>query len=283
MAVIIDGKGIANSLKDVVKKEVDFLKSRGANVCLAVVLVGENPASLVYVKNKKRCCEELGICSEEVVLKEDATQSELMEVIKSLNEDDSVNGILVQLPLPAHLNEYEVINAINPKKDVDCFHSLNVGRLFIGGSVFEPCTPAGVVDLIKLTGVEIAGRHCVILGRSNIVGKPLAMLMLRQNATVTICHSKTINLKEHTKNADILVAAVGVANFVGADMVKEGAVVIDVGVNRLSNGKLCGDVNFSEVKNKASFITPVPGGVGPMTIAKLMENTLKSYRLQNPF
>ncbi len=281
MGVVIDGRNIANSLKNAVKKEVGFLKLQGANVCLAVVLVGKNPASLVYVKNKKKCCEELGICSKEVFLKEDVSQNELMEVIEKLNKDGSVNGILVQLPLPAHLDEYEVINAINPKKDVDCFNSLNVGKLFTGSSVFEPCTPAGIVDLIKLTGIEIAGKHCVILGRSNIVGKPLAIIMLQQNATVTVCHSKTFNLKEHTKNADILVAAVGVANFVGEDMVKEGAVVIDVGINRLSNGKLCGDVNFSEVKRKASFITPVPGGVGPVTIAKLMENTLKSYKLQN--
>ena len=247
---------------------------------LAVVIVGDDPASRVYVNSKKKACEELGMYSEEYALPKETTQEELIALVEKLNKDDKINGILVQLPLPKHLDEKAVINTIVPEKDVDAFHPVNVGKIMIGDFDFLPCTPAGVMELIKETGIEIAGKECVIIGRSNIVGKPQAMLMLHKNATVTICHSKTKDLKEVVKRADIVVAAVGVAKMVTKDMVKEGAVVIDVGMNRLPDGKLCGDVDFDGVSEVASFITPVPGGVGPMTIAMLMENTLTSAKIK---
>lgn len=279
-AQIISGKEVSQKIKERIKKEVAELKEKGITPGLAVVIVGNNPASRVYVNSKKKACEELLMKSEEYALKEETTQEELLTLVKKLNNDDSIHGILVQLPLPSHLDEKEVINTIDPKKDVDAFHPINVGKIMIGDYDFLPCTPAGVMELIKETGIEIAGKECVVIGRSNIVGKPQAMLMLHKNATVTICHSKTRDLKEVVKRADIIVAAVGIANFVTADMVKDGAIVIDVGMNRLENKKLCGDVDFERVSEKASFITPVPGGVGPMTIAMLMQNTLTAAKKQ---
>lgn len=235
----------------------------------------------IYVKNKKLTCEELGIVSREILLDEKITQEDLIEIIKKLNSDVFVNGILVQLPLPKHINEKEIINIIDPLKDVDCFNVKNVGKILTDDFGFLPCTPAGVVDLIESTKVEITGKNCTIIGRSNIVGKPLFMLMLKKNTTVSICHSKTFDLKWHTKNADILIAAMGRPNFVKKDMVKKNAIVIDVGINRLDSGKIVGDVDFDDVFDVASYITPVPGGVGPMTIAKLMQNTLIAAKLQN--
>ena len=245
------------------------------------MIVGNNPAARVYVNNKKKACEAVGFQSFEYALDEDTTQEELLELVEVLNENPQVNGILVQLPLPKQIDEKAIINAISPDKDVDAFHPSNVGRIMIGSYAFLPCTPAGVMELIASTGVSVSGKNCVVIGRSNIVGKPMAMLLLHQNGTVTICHSRTQNLKEICARADILVAAVGKANFVTADMVKEGAVVIDVGMNRLDNGKLCGDVDFAAVEPKAGYITPVPGGVGPMTIAMLMRNTLTAAKQQN--
>lgn len=244
------------------------------------MIVGNNSASRVYVDNKKKACAEIGIYSEEYALPEETTQEEILKIIDELNKKEDINGILVQLPLPKHIDEKAVINAIDPKKDVDAFHPVNVGKIMIGDFDFVPCTPAGVMELIKESGIDVQGKECVVIGRSNIVGKPQAMLLLHSNATVTICHSKTRDLKEVTKRADILVAAVGIAKFVKADMVKEGAVVIDVGMDRDENGKLCGDVDFEEVKNVAAAITPVPGGVGPMTIAMLMKNTVKSASIK---
>ena len=278
---IIDGKAVSAKTKEEIKQKVSALKEKGISVGLAVIIVGDDPASRVYVNNKKKACEMLGIYSEEYALPGDTDMQSLLGLIEELNLRKDINGILCQLPLPKHLDEKAVINAISPEKDVDAFHPINVGKIMIGDFDFLPCTPAGVMKLIDETGVEIEGKNCVVIGRSNIVGKPMAMLLLHRNATVTICHSKTVNLKEITANADILVAAVGRANFVTADMVKEGAVVIDVGMNRLDNGKLCGDVDFEAVKEKASFITPVPGGVGPMTIAMLMANTLTAAKRQN--
>ncbi len=275
MAQIIDGKAVSASVKQEVAEEAARLKEEmGLKIGLAVVIVGNNPASRVYVNNKKKACEAVGFNSYEYALDENTTQEQLLDLINVLNRDDKVNGILVQLPLPSHINEKTVIEAISPAKDVDAFHAVNVGKIMIGEYAFLPCTPAGVMRLIESTGTDITGKNCVVIGRSNIVGKPMAMLLLHQNGTVTICHSKTKNLKEICLNADILVAAVGKANFVTGDMVKEGAVVIDVGMNRLENGKLCGDVEFESAEKKASYITPVPGGVGPMTIAMLMKNTL---------
>ena len=246
-----------------------------------IVIVGNNPASRVYVNSKKKACEEVGFSSYEYALPEETTQQELLDLVDVLNNDEKVNGILVQLPLPSHIDENAVINAISPDKDVDAFHPFNVGKIMIGDFAFLPCTPAGVMELIDSTGVDVCGKSCVVIGRSNIVGKPMAMLLLHRSGTVTICHSKTKNLAEICRNADILVAAVGKANFVTGDMIKEGAVVIDVGMNRLENGKLCGDVNFEEAEKKAAFITPVPGGVGPMTIAMLMKNTLTAAKAKN--
>ena len=256
---------------------MEALTKKGIKIGLAVVIVGDNPASRVYVNNKKKACEYVGFESYEYALPENTTEDELLALVDKLNSDDKVNGILVQLPLPKHISEDKVIKRINPKKDVDAFHPENVGRIMTGDYAFLPCTPAGVMELIKESGIDVAGKECVILGRSNIVGKPQAMLLLHANGTVTICHSKTKNLKEVTKRADILVAAIGKEKFVTADMVKEGAVVIDVGINRMADGKLCGDVDFENVKEIAGAITPVPGGVGPMTIAMLMKNTLNSY------
>ncbi len=256
------------------------LKGKGINPGLAVIIVGDDPASRVYVNNKKKACEQTGIYSEEYALPAETSQEELLELIDTLNETKTISGILVQLPLPKHFDEKAVLNRINPNKDVDAFHPVNVGKIMIGDFDFLPCTPAGVMELIAESGVEVAGKNCVVVGRSNIVGKPQAMLLLHKNGTVTICHSRTRDLKEKCLEADILVAAVGVAGLIKADMVKEGAVVIDVGMNRNSEGKLCGDVDYDEVSKVAGAITPVPGGVGPMTIAMLMKNTVKAAILQ---
>ena len=281
MAVLIDGKATSLAVRSEIKEGVDaFAKEHNTVPGLAVVIVGENPASQVYVRNKHKACGEVGIYSEVHELPENTTEAELLELVNRLNSDDKINGILVQLPLPKHLDEEKVILSINPRKDVDAFHPENVGKIMIGNFSFLPCTPAGVMELLKHYNINPAGKHCVIIGRSNIVGKPQSMLMLKENATVTVCHSKTANLSEITKQADILVAAVGKANFVTADMVKEGAVVIDVGINRLENGKLCGDVDFEQVEPHASYITPVPGGVGPMTITMLLKNTLTAAKEQ---
>ncbi len=280
MSKIIDGKVISASVKQKVADGVAELKKRGVSVGLAVIIVGEDPASKVYVANKKKACEALGIVSEEYALPETTTEEELLALISELNQKKSINGILCQLPLPRHLDEKLIINSISPEKDVDAFHPSNVGRIMIGDFDFVPCTPAGVMEMLAYEGIEVEGKNCVVIGRSNIVGKPMNMLLLHKNGTVTICHSRTKNLKEICANADILVAAVGKANFVKADMVKTGAVVIDVGINR-ENGKLCGDVDFEDVAPKCSAITPVPGGVGPMTIAMLMQNTLTAAKRQN--
>lgn len=277
MANLIDGKAVSAAVKAQVREEREKL---GISVGLAVVIVGDDPASRVYVNNKKKACAEVGFQSYEYALPGETTEAELLELVKKLNADPAVNGILVQLPLPAHINETAVINAISPDKDVDAFHPVNVGHIMIGDYSFLPCTPAGVMELIASTGVEVQGKSCVVIGRSNIVGKPMAMLLLHKNGTVTITHSKTKNLKEICAGADILVAAVGKAGFVTADMVKPGAVVIDVGMNRNEAGKLCGDVDFEGCKEKAGYITPVPGGVGPMTIAMLMRNTLTAAKLK---
>ena len=273
-AKILDGKALSARIKDELKVECASLKEKGINPCLAVIIAGDDPASRVYVNNKKAACEYIGIKSLEYALPADVSQDELMELIDTLNADSSVDGILVQLPLPSHLDEKEVLYRILPEKDVDAFHPVNVGKIMIGDYDFLPCTPAGVMELIAESGVEISGKQCVVIGRSNIVGKPQSMLLLHKNGTVTICHSRTKNLAEVCKSADILVAAVGRAKFVTADMVKEGAVVIDVGINRGEDGKLYGDVDFDNVKDIAGAITPVPGGVGPMTISMLMRNTL---------
>lgn len=277
---IIDGKAVSAAVKDEVKEQVAALKKDGGVPCLAVVLVGDDPASKVYVRNKKRACEYCGIKSLEYILDKAASEQQLLDLIDVLNNEPTVHGILVQLPLPPHINEQNIINAISEHKDVDAFHPANVGRLMTGNPDFLPCTPAGVMEMLKKYNIETAGKDCVIIGRSNIVGKPMAMLMLMANSTVTICHSKTKNLKEKCLSADILIAAIGKPKFVTADMVKDGAVVIDVGINRTEDGKLCGDVDFDEVSKKASYITPVPGGVGPMTIATLMKNTLTAYKLK---
>ncbi|MFY9198838.1 MAG: bifunctional methylenetetrahydrofolate dehydrogenase/methenyltetrahydrofolate cyclohydrolase FolD [Acutalibacteraceae bacterium] len=281
MAKIIDGKAVSAMIKESVAQQTKELVSSGIKPKLAVVIVGDDSASRVYVNNKKKACEVVGFESVEYALSKDTTQEELLKLIEKLNNDKSVNGILCQLPLPKQIDEEAIITAISPLKDVDAFHAENVGHIMIGNYTFLPCTPAGVMELLKSENIEIEGKNCVIIGRSNIVGKPMSMLLLQKNGTVTICHSKTKNLKEITKSADILVAAIGVAKFVTADMIKPGAVVIDVGMNRDENGKLCGDVDFDDVKQTASYITPVPGGVGPMTIAMLMQNTLMAAKKQN--
>lgn len=278
---IIDGKAVSKKVKEDVKAECEQLKAKGITPGLAVIIVGEDPASQVYVHNKEVACEACGFHSVKYALPAETTQEELNVLIDELNDDNSINGILCQLPLPKHLDDKEVINRINPIKDVDAFHPVNVGAIMIGDYNYLPCTPAGVMELIHSTGVDVSGKKAVVIGRSNIVGKPMAMLLLHENATVEITHSKTQSLADVTKQADILVAAIGKAKFVTADMVKQGAVVIDVGMNRDENGKLCGDVDFESVKDKCSFITPVPGGVGPMTIAMLMKNTLTAAKLQN--
>ncbi len=281
MAQIIDGKKISAQVKAEVAKEVEALAGKGISVGLAVVIVGNDPASRVYVNNKKKACALCGIQSYEYALPEDTTEQQLLELVDQLNHDPKVNGILVQLPVPPQIDDHRVIAAIAPEKDVDAFTEGNVGKIMIGEYSLLPCTPAGCLDLIDSTGVSIEGKNCVVIGRSNIVGKPMAMLLLHRNGTVTICHSRTRNLREICSQADILVAAVGKAGFVTADMVKEGAVVIDVGMNRNAEGKLCGDVDFAAVEQKAGYITPVPGGVGPMTIATLMRNTLTAAKQQN--
>ena len=278
MAKLIDGKAVSQKVKDEVRAEIerDNLK-----VGLAVVIVGNNQASRVYVNNKKKACEVCGIQSFEYALPEETPESELLDLVDTLNKDPNVNGILVQLPLPKHIDEEKIIARISPEKDVDAFHAVNVGKIMIGNYSFLPCTPAGVMELIHSTGTDVSGKECVVIGRSNIVGKPMAMLLLHENATVTICHSRTKDLAAVCRRADILVSAVGKADFVTADMVKDGAIVIDVGMNRNAENKLCGDVKFDEVEPKASYITPVPGGVGPMTIAMLMKNTLMAKRIQS--
>ena len=281
MAVILDGKAVSAKVKEEVKEEVEALKKQGVSVGLAVIIVGNNPASRTYVNNKKKACEAAGILSEEYALPEETTQEELLALVRELNQKDSINGILCQLPLPKHLDEEAVIAAISGEKDVDAFGAVNVGHIMIGDYSFLPCTPAGIMEILRHYNIDVAGKECVVIGRSNIVGKPMAMLLLHQNGTVTICHSKTKNLKDVTSRADILVAAVGIPHFVTADMVKEGAVVIDVGMDRDENGKLCGDVDFAAVEPKASYITPVPGGVGPMTIATLLKNTVTAAKQQN--
>lgn len=279
MYQLIDGKAISTALKEELKVKVDALKAQGVEPCLAVILVGEDPASTVYVNNKKKACEFIGIKSLSYELPESTTQDELLALIDKLNADDGVNGILVQLPLPKHINEDAVIQAISPKKDVDGFHPQSVGALCIGQKGFVSCTPAGIIELLKRSNVEIEGKECVIIGRSNIVGKPMSLLMLRENATVTVCHSRTKNLKEVTKRADILIVAIGKPKMITAEYVKEGAVVIDVGIHRLEGKKLCGDVDFDTVAEHTSMITPVPGGVGPMTIAMLMKNCVDSVTM----
>ncbi len=278
MAQIINGKEIAQTIKDEMKLEVAELKKAGKSCCLAVIQVGNDPASSVYVSNKKKACEYIGIDSISYELPEDTTEDELIAVIDKLNDDEKVHGILCQLPLPRHIDEKKVLNRISPKKDVDGFHPQSVGSLVIGEFGFVSCTPAGIIELLKRSNVQIEGKHCVVIGRSNIVGKPMALLMLRENATVTICHSKTENLKEICRQADILIVAVGKPLFVTKDYVKEGAVVIDVGIHRDENNKLCGDVDFKDVEPVCSAITPVPGGVGPMTICMLMKNCLEAMK-----
>ena len=280
MYKIISGKEVSEAVKLRVADEVKELKANGIEPCLAVILVGDDPASRVYVNNKKKACEFCGIRSLEYVLPAETTQEELVSLIEKLNEDKAVNGILCQLPLPKHLDEKTILNLIRPEKDVDAFHPENVGHIMIGDINFLPCTPAGIMEMLRYEKIDLDGKNCVVIGRSNIVGKPMAMLMLKENATVTICHSRTKNLKEVVAGADVIVAAVGRPNFVTADMVREGAVIIDVGINRMADGKLCGDVDFEACKEKASYITPVPGGVGPMTIATLMQNTITATKIQ---
>ena len=275
MAQIIDGKAISKIVREeIAASVVEFKKKYNSAPGLAVIIVGNDPASQVYVRNKKRGCEEVGFYSESYELPTETTQEELIALVERLNNDDKIHGILVQLPLPKHINETEVLLKIRPEKDVDAFHPYNVGKIMIGNYDLLPCTPAGVMVLLEKSGINVSGKKCVVIGRSNIVGKPMAMLLLHANGTVTICHSRTQNLKEVCREADILVASIGKPEFVKGDMVKEGAVVVDVGINRLENGKLVGDVDFAEVEPKASYITPVPGGVGPMTITMLLKNTL---------
>lgn len=281
MAKIIDGKAISALKREEIKKEVEALAARGVVPGLAVIIVGSDPASEVYVRNKGRACEAVGIHSEIIALPEETPESELLEKIDKLNGRDDINGILVQLPLPRHISEKAVTARIIPEKDVDAFSDENVGKITVGAPRFLPCTPAGVMEMLRYEGVEIAGRECIVVGRSNIVGKPMALLLLKENGTVTVCHSKTKDLASHTRRADILVAAVGKPKFITGDMIKAGAVVIDVGINRTDDGKLCGDVDFESAEKVASAITPVPGGVGPMTITMLLENTVTAAKLQN--
>lgn len=277
-AQIIDGKAISAAIKEKAAHEAAELSKNGRAPCLAVIIVGENPASKIYVRNKHRACEACGIRSLEYAMDESTSEEELLGVIDSLNRDDSVDGILCQLPLPPQINESTVIAAIDPSKDVDGFHPVNTGNLMTGRPCFAPCTPAGIIEMLKYAGIGIEGRRCAVIGRSNIVGKPAALLMLRENATVTVCHSKTKDLKNIVREADIVIAAIGKAKFITADMIKPGAAVIDVGMDRLPDGKLCGDVDFDNVCEVAGAITPVPGGVGPMTIAMLMKNTVEAYK-----
>lgn len=280
MYCILDGKETSKKVKDALKTDVEKMKERGVTPGLAVIIVGNDSASRVYVNNKKKACEYIGIHSEEYALPEETTQEELLELVEQLNKKDDIHGILCQLPLPKHINEETVINAISPKKDVDAFHPVNVGKIMIGNFDFLPCTPSGVMELLNEYNISVDGKHCVVIGRSNIVGKPQAMLMLHKNATVTICHSHTKNLKEICQSADILIVAIGRAKMIDESYIKDGAVVIDVGMDRDENGKLCGDVDFESACKKASFITPVPGGVGPMTIATLMKNAVRAAQIQ---
>ena len=277
--MIIDGKKISTEIKDELKEQVAQLKAEGVEVTLAVVKVGEDPASAVYVRNKEKACEYIGINSKKIEMPEETTEEELLKLVDDLNTDSAINGILVQLPLPKHIDENKILLAIDPMKDVDGFHPVNVGKMVIGEESFLPCTPAGIIEMIKRSGLDIEGKECVIIGRSNIVGKPMAILMLRENATVTVTHSRTKDLPEVCKRADIIVAALGKAKFVTKDFVKEGAIIIDVGMDRDEDGKLCGDVDFDEVEPIASAITPVPGGVGPMTVTMLLVNCLRSVEL----
>ncbi|MCI6630664.1 MAG: bifunctional methylenetetrahydrofolate dehydrogenase/methenyltetrahydrofolate cyclohydrolase FolD [Lachnospiraceae bacterium] len=277
---LIDGKAISTQIKEECREKVAAYKEKGIEISLAVIQVGADPASSVYVRNKKKACEFCGMTSLSYELPEETTQEELLALIRKLNADDAVNGILVQLPLPKHINEDLVIQTIDPKKDVDGFHPQSVGALCIGQPGFVSCTPAGIIQLLKRSNIEIAGKECVVIGRSNIVGKPMALLLLRENGTVTVCHSRTKDLKEVTKRADILIVAIGKPKFITAEYVKEDAVVIDVGIHRKEDGKLCGDVDFDSVAEKTSAITPVPGGVGPMTIAMLMHNCVESVELK---
>lgn len=279
MTKIIDGKAISAAIKDELKEQVAAYKENGVEITLAVVKVGNDPASAVYVRNKEKACEYVGITSRTLALPEETTEEELLKVVDELNNDSAVNGILVQLPLPKHIDESKILLAIDSNKDVDGFHPVNVGKMVIGEDTFLPCTPAGIIEMLKRSDIDITGKECVVIGRSNIVGKPMSMLMLKENATVTIAHSRTKDLKEVTKRADILIAAIGKAKFVTADYVKDGAVVIDVGMDRDENGKLCGDVDFASVEPIASAITPVPGGVGPMTVTMLLVNCLRSVEL----
>lgn len=278
MAKILSGKAVSARVKEDIKVQAEKLTKAGTRPGLAVVIVGNDSASKVYVANKEKACAELGFYSEKHALPEETTEAELLSLIERLNNDDKIHGILVQLPLPKHLDDKTIINNILPSKDVDAFHPTNVGRIMIGDFDFVPCTPAGIMELIHESGVEVSGKECVVIGRSNIVGKPMAMLLLHEHGTVTVCHSRTKDLKAQTRRADILVAAAGIPKFVTGDMVKDGAVVIDVGMDRDENGKLCGDVDFDSVEPVAGSITPVPGGVGPMTIAMLMKNTLTAAR-----
>jgi len=280
MAILIDGKKISAEIKDEIKAEVTKYAADGITITMAVIKVGEDPASAVYVRNKQMACEYCGIKSVAYELEEKTTEEELLNLVEELNQNKEINGILVQLPLPKHINEDKVLNAIDSTKDVDGFHPNNVGKMMVGEDTFLPCTPAGIVQLLKRTDIELTGKECVVIGRSNIVGKPMSMLMLKENCTVTIAHSRTKDLKEVTKRADILIVAIGKPKFITADYVKEGAVVIDVGIHRNEDNKLCGDVDFAEVEPKVSAITPVPGGVGPMTVTMLMANCLKSVELQ---
>ncbi len=277
-AKIIDGKQISQSVRQELKQQVEVLKASGIVPGLAVVIVGNNQASRVYVNNKKKACEQVGIHSEEYALPEETTQQELLELVETLNGKEDIHGILVQLPLPKQIDEEAVIAAILPEKDVDAFHAQNVGHIMIGDYRFLPCTPAGIMELLAYEGIDVSGKECVVIGRSNIVGKPMAMLLLHKNGTVTVCHSRTRDLGEVTRRADILVVAIGKAKFVTADMVKPGAVVIDVGMDRDENNKLCGDVDFDSVKEVAGYLTPVPGGVGPMTITMLLKNTIEAAK-----
>ena len=279
MAKIIDGKAISAAIKDELKEQVKAYKEQGIEITLAVVKVGNDPASAVYVRNKEKACEYVGITSRTLALPEETTEEELLKVVEDLNNDSAVNGILVQLPLPKHIDESKILLAIDSNKDVDGFHPVNVGKMVIGEDAFLPCTPAGIIEMLKRSDVDITGKECVVIGRSNIVGKSMSILMLKENATVTIAHSRTKDLKEVTKRADILIAAIGKAKFVTSDYVKDGAVVIDVGMDRDEDGKLCGDVDFASVEKIASAITPVPGGVGPMTVTMLLVNCLRSVEL----
>lgn len=277
-AKILDGKALSQKIRAELKEEVAEISKNGRTPGLAVVIVGDDPASRKYVNNKNRACNEIGMVSREYALPAQTGEAELLELVDKLNHDSEIDGILVQLPLPEGIDERKIIDAISPDKDVDAFHPENVGKIMIGGGTFLPCTPAGIMELIKLTGIDVCGKECVVVGRSNIVGKPMSMLLLAANGTVTVCHSKTKNLADVTRRADILVVAVGKPEMITADMIKPGAVVIDVGMNRLESGKFVGDVEFSGAKEVAGAITPVPGGVGPMTIAMLMRNTLSSYK-----